>query len=118
MYKEHKYQMWMNKPTWPFLPLFSHMQGATVHLPVKPCPDILNVVIIPKTSPLSVHTHVPLIPFYCFNVLHVFHVANVAACTCMVKQKPRQNPRSALDISCSVVLQMVAQSMVAYAHIM
>lgn len=70
------------------LPLFSNIQGAAVHLAVKPCPDILNVVVIPETTPLGVHTHVALISFHCFNVLHVFHVANVAACSCMVKQNP------------------------------
>lgn len=80
--------MWMNKPSWPVIPLFSYIEGAAVHLPIKPCPDILNVVVIPKTTPLSVHTHVPLIPIHCFNVLHVFHVANIAAGSCMFKENP------------------------------
>lgn len=70
------------------LPLFSHIQGAVVHFPVKPCPDVLNVVIITETTPLCVHTHEPLIPFHCFYVLHVFHVANIAAGSCIVRGNP------------------------------
>lgn len=80
-------------------PLFAWVQRKIIHSCVILGPDIIQTAIVPKSTPLHVHTHPAFISIYRLNVPHFFHVACIAACSCNDECKEHEEMFNVLTIS-------------------
>lgn len=60
-------------------PLFALIQRVLVYCFVISCPDVIQTAVVSKCSPLHIDTHAALISIHDLDVLHLLHVASIAA---------------------------------------
>lgn len=60
-------------------PLFAFVERVLIHRLVVLCPDVIQAAVVSERPPLHVDTHTAFSPVHYLDVLHLLHVAGVAA---------------------------------------